>query len=164
MGKNKALAHHTSAYFHTRRVSTKKLSCFRSPTLAGAPFESHCRTGVANKELRHRCRKKHYPYQVCVRGGYAVTKSPYSSTTAAVVQQQAPCFKLILLFVPAVTVCVWFVDRRRSSHDNNIVSRPTQQSNTHGRISYQVRTRSIPQNSESSSSVIVTIPDMFCVR
>ena len=37
MGKNKALAHHTSAYFHTRRVSIQ-LSCFRSQTLAGAPF------------------------------------------------------------------------------------------------------------------------------
>ena len=33
------VAHHTSTYFHTRRVS----SCFRSPTLAGAPFGSHCR-------------------------------------------------------------------------------------------------------------------------
>ena len=36
MGKNKASAHHTSTYFHTRRVSIS-LSCFRSPTLAGAP-------------------------------------------------------------------------------------------------------------------------------
>ena len=34
MGKNKALAHLTSTYFHTRRVSIQ-LSCFRSPTLAG---------------------------------------------------------------------------------------------------------------------------------
>ena len=41
MGKNKAQAHHTSTYFHTRRVSIK-LSCFRSPTLAGARFGSHC--------------------------------------------------------------------------------------------------------------------------
>ena len=38
MGKNKALAHHTSTYFLTRRVSIK-LSCFRSPTLAGAPLK-----------------------------------------------------------------------------------------------------------------------------
>ena len=37
MGKNKALAHHTSTHVHTRRVSIQ-LSCFRSPTLAGAPF------------------------------------------------------------------------------------------------------------------------------
>ena len=40
MGKNKALAHHTSTYFHTRRMLIQ-LSCFRSPTLAGAPFGSH---------------------------------------------------------------------------------------------------------------------------
>ena len=39
MGKNKAVAHHTSPYFYTRRVSIE-LSCFRSPTLAGAPFGS----------------------------------------------------------------------------------------------------------------------------
>ena len=44
-GKNKALAHHTSTYFHARRVSIE-LSCFRSPTLAGAPFGSHCRSHV----------------------------------------------------------------------------------------------------------------------
>ena len=37
MGKSKALAHHTSTYFHTRRVSIQ-LSCFRSSTLAGAPI------------------------------------------------------------------------------------------------------------------------------
>ena len=46
MGKNKALAHHTSTYFHTRRVSIQ-LHCFRSPTLAGAPFGSHCRYSVS---------------------------------------------------------------------------------------------------------------------
>ena len=46
MGKNKALAHHTSTYFHTRRVSIQ-LSRFRSPTLAGAPFGSHCRYSVS---------------------------------------------------------------------------------------------------------------------
>ena len=46
LGKNKALAHHTSTYFHTRRVSIS-LSCFRSPTLAGAPFGSHCRYSVS---------------------------------------------------------------------------------------------------------------------
>ena len=46
MGKNKALAHHTSTYFRTRRVSIL-LSCFRSPTLAGAPFGSHCRYSVS---------------------------------------------------------------------------------------------------------------------
>ena len=46
MGKNKALAHHTSTYFHTRRVSIE-LSCFRSPTLAGAPFGSHRRYSVS---------------------------------------------------------------------------------------------------------------------
>ena len=41
MGKNKALAHHNSTHFHTRRVSFY-LSCFRSPTLAGAPFGYYC--------------------------------------------------------------------------------------------------------------------------
>ena len=46
MGKNKALAHHTFTYFQTRRVSIY-LSCFRSPTLAGAPFGSHCRYSVS---------------------------------------------------------------------------------------------------------------------
>ena len=47
MGKNKALAHHTSTYFHTRRGSIK-LSCFRSPTLAGAPFGSHGEHGAGD--------------------------------------------------------------------------------------------------------------------
>ena len=46
MGKNKALAHHTCTYFHTRRVSVS-VSCFRSPTLAGAPFGSHRRYSVS---------------------------------------------------------------------------------------------------------------------
>ena len=46
MGENNALAHHTSTYFHTRRVSIE-LNCFRSPTLAGAPFGSHCRYSVS---------------------------------------------------------------------------------------------------------------------
>ena len=47
MRKKKALlAHHTSTYFYTRRVSIL-LSCFRSPTLAGAPFGSHCRYSVS---------------------------------------------------------------------------------------------------------------------
>ena len=45
-GKIKALAHHTSTYFHTRRVSIS-LSCFRSSTLAGAPFGSHRRYSVS---------------------------------------------------------------------------------------------------------------------
>ena len=40
MGKNKAQAHHTSTYFHTRRVSIE-LSCFRNPMLAGVSFGSH---------------------------------------------------------------------------------------------------------------------------
>ena len=35
MGKSKAQAHHTSTYFHMRRVSIS-LSCFRNPALAGA--------------------------------------------------------------------------------------------------------------------------------
>ena len=46
MGENIASAHHTSTYFYTRRVSIS-LSCFRSPTLAGAPFGSHCRYSVS---------------------------------------------------------------------------------------------------------------------
>ena len=48
MGKNKALAHHTSTYFHTRRVSIFNSDrCFRIPTLAGAPFGSQCRYSVS---------------------------------------------------------------------------------------------------------------------
>ena len=46
MGQNKAQAHHTSTYFHTRRVSIE-LSCFRNPTVAGASFGSHCSDSVS---------------------------------------------------------------------------------------------------------------------
>ena len=48
MGKNKALlAHHTSTYFHTRRVSIK-LSCFRNPTLEflNGKYMEGCPTSV----------------------------------------------------------------------------------------------------------------------
>ena len=64
MGKNKALAHHTSTYLHTRRVSIQH-SCFRSPTLAGAAFglagapfglkhaKSHAHPSLRNLKLEH---------------------------------------------------------------------------------------------------------------
>ena len=57
MGKNKALAHHTSTYFHTRRVSIQ-LSCFRSPTLAGAPFGSRFYRSLYVSRPTERARQK----------------------------------------------------------------------------------------------------------
>ena len=60
MGKKKALSHHTSTYFYTHPMSIAR-SCFRSPTLAGALFGSHCRYRVscpyqAVVPASHRCR------------------------------------------------------------------------------------------------------------
>ena len=57
MGKNKALAHHTSTCFHTRRVSIE-LSCFRSPTLAGLAF-SRCTLAFC---LRSSCCCKYFVF------------------------------------------------------------------------------------------------------
>ena len=47
MGKNEAQAYHTSTYFLSACRVSISLSCFRSPTLAGAPFGSYCRDSVS---------------------------------------------------------------------------------------------------------------------
>ena len=81
MGKNKALAYHTSTYFHTRRVSIK-LSCFRSPTLAGAPFGSHRRYSVSCpyqwSPLQPRQHSKKIYLLLFVIGGVGDTRSNLS--------------------------------------------------------------------------------------
>ena len=57
MGKNKALAHHTPTFFHARRLSIY-LSCYRIPTLAGAPVQFIV---VATWRLCHPPFRKEHP-------------------------------------------------------------------------------------------------------
>ena len=68
--------------------------------------------------------------RLCMRGGFAATKSVYRSSEAAAVQRQ-PCFKLSrLAFVPVVTVyvvCGWCTADDRTT---TTFSHSMQQSNT----------------------------------
>ena len=96
-------------------------------------------------------------HQVCASGACAVTQSAYSSSTAA---KHSSCIKSTTaassvsrsyhrVSTHGVSMYVWLVHSRKSN-DNNIPSRPMQQSNTHRRTSCQAYKAYSSSNSSTS--------------